>query len=298
MPSIVPIPNDIVHIAVGRTACLALATNGELYFVQDNFKSALRLEFSIPGQDPKINTKDHPVLHLATGWDCAATVLKGLGLVVWQEGEEWPDKHDELRPAKLIKSEYSIVGLMAGWGYLVFLTEEGSVYRVDGLFTNSELSPILLKKFVGSEKFTSISGNLSQFGVFNSAGEVFIGNDRTRMNDLPLILPGLQRKGIVNISWGDWHALALLEDGSVLSWGKELRANGCLGLGYSDLAMAKSMDLEVENEFRPKSEGGYDIVTNEPRKVAFGESEFVLGIAAGGWHSGALVVDSKQVDFR
>lgn len=198
------------------------------------------------------------------------------------------ERQTELRPAKRIYFEHSVVGFMAGARFLVCLTEEGLVYRVDvsDLFGPSELSPILLNKFVGTQKFTSISGSLWKFGVFNSVGEVFIGDEKTNGNDSPIVLPGLQGQGIVSLSWGDFHHLALCKDGSVFAWGRELSANGCLGLGYADLAAAKDMNLVVEND---------TIIVHEPRKVAFGENKFVVGIAAGGWHSGALVIDSNRI---
>jgi SCF-associated factor 1 len=258
-----------------------LATNGELYGVQTDFKSAIKLEFSIPGHSGRIRTKDYPVLLVAAGWDCAAAVLTGLGLVIWKEGHEFIDV-TELRLARPAPLEHSIVGLMAAWGFLVCLTEEGFVYRIDGLF-DTNLSTTLLKKFVGTQKLTSVSGNFDQFGVFNSAGEVFIGTRLTRSDDSPVVHTSLQGQGIVSLSWGDYHCLALCQDGSVLTWGK---INGCLGLGDTDIASARDMNLVLENGYIP---------THEPRKLALGDNKFVLKIAAGGWHSGALVVDSNQI---
>jgi SCF-associated factor 1 len=178
-----------------------------------------------------MSTKDHPVLHVAAGRDFAAAVLAGIGLVVWQEDDRVMDKHGGLRSARSIPVEYSILDLTVGWHFLICLTEEGGVYRIDGLSAESEFSITPLKKFVGTQKFTSVSGNFSNFGVLNSAGEVFIGDDKTGMNDPPVVLPGLQCQGIMRLSWGDYHTLALCKDGSVLAWGKESNANGCLGLG-------------------------------------------------------------------
>ena len=35
--------------------------------------------------------------------------------------------------------------------------------------------------------------------------------------------------------------------------------------------------------------GSYYVLSNEPRKVVLGQNELAIGIAAGGWHSGALM---------
>jgi SCF-associated factor 1 len=266
-----------------------------LYGVETDFKRAIKLEFSIRGHSQRISTKDHPILHVAAGRSFAAAVLAGIGPVVWQEDDRVMDKHAGLRSARSIPVEYSIIGLTVGWHFLICLTEEGGVYRIDGLSEGSEFSVTPLQKFVGTQKFTSISGNFWKFGVLNPAGEVFIGDENTGMNDPPIVLPGLQRQGIVRLSWGDYHTLALCKDGSVLAWGKESDANGCLGLGYADKADAKTMNLVVGNEPTP---GSYYIFTDEPRKVAFGENKVAVGIAANGWHSGALVVDSNQIYLR
>lgn len=264
---------------------------------------------------PELPSKEHFVLHVAAGWSYAAAVLQGVGLVVWKtdipgngllpfdsEGhlsighiKERNDKARIITRTETIgnDSAYSsdIIGLMVGDGYLIYLTQAGTVHRVnvtDAIFDATDsLSSFLLEKFATTPKLCYLSGSYLHFGLFNTAGDVLIGNNNTQASSPPLMPTGLQHRGVIGISWGDWHALALCEDGSVLSWGKEFRLNGCLGMGYRDAEEARNMGLTIV---------GNEVSSVEPRKIAgFGgmEDKFAFCVAAAGWHSAALVADFK-----
>lgn len=89
------------------------------------------------------------------------------------------------------------------------------------------------------------------------------------MNE-PDVVPTLQGQGFNSIVLGDSHYGALTIDGKLLTWGNA----DCSGLGYSSTS-----------------------VIHEPREVNFDYEQsgrkrwFVLGVAAAGWHMGALVAD-------
>jgi SCF-associated factor 1 len=193
-------------------------------------------------------------------------------------------------------TDLEIIGLMVGDGYLVYLTRLGTVHRVnitdEILESPNQPTSFHLKNFSVTPKLSYLSGSFLHFGLFNTAGDVLIGDVHTGSDTQPTIEAGLQHRGIINLSWGDWHGLALCEDGSVLSWGRELWKNGCLGMGYETLDEARDLGLRVED-------GG--IVGAIPRKIpGFGgkENKFAFCVAAAGWHSAALVADFKIKEVR
>lgn len=255
---------------------------------------------------------------MSVGWHFAATVIKGIGLLVWKSdlsfplrdtmlNEQHPQNHQPTRycaAKKVIRAEesdgissdlHAIIGLMVGEGFLIYLTEAGTVNRVnldEEGFDSTRLTSYQLQQFAATPKLSYLSGSFYSFGLFNTAGDVLIGDFRTEQDSPPSIYPGLQRRGVIGLSWGDWHALALCEDGSILSWGKELRGNGCLGMGYSDFDDARERGLRVERG---------EVYTLQPMRIqGFGgdEDKFAFCVAAAGWHSAALVADFKVPEAR
>jgi SCF-associated factor 1 len=92
---------------------------------------------------------------------------------------------------------------------------------------------------------------------------------------MPVSLPALEGKSIIQVALGDHHHLALTSKGEVFSWG--VGSHGQLGLG----------------------DGRHRV--EEPTKVTFpgddAENEtFVFGITAGGAHTGVLALGSKRSD--
>ena len=303
-------PEPIQRISAGRRCCLALAESGRLFIVDVDFTSSPQVKFTIDSVQAELPSKRYSVQHMAVGWHFAAAVIRDIGLVVWKtdvpEHEPYPPTLKERNvKARLIerpeetdddRADTEIIGLMVGDGYLVYLTNAGTVHRAnvndDTFSATIPLSSFLLEQFKTTPQLSYLSGSFYHFGLFNTAGQVLIGNVSTQQTTPPLIPPGLQNRGIIGLSWGDWHALALCEDGSMLSWGKELRANGCLGMGYSDLEEARRMGLTVER---------MDVGSVEPKRIkGFGrmEDKFAFCVAAAGWHSAALVADFKAVEPR
>ena len=305
----------IQRISVGRRFCLALAESGSLYIVDIDFTSSAMVKLTTEDVIRELPTKEHSVVHIAAGWRYAAAVIKGIGLMVWKSGLPRPEPYIVNFPpmekqrtckARVIsrteeidnesRNELEIIGLMVGDGYLVYLTQEGTVHRVtitDETFDATDSpSSFLLEQFTTTPQLSYLSGSFYHFGLFNTAGEVLIGNVSTKPNSPPITPAGLQHRGVIGLSWGDWHALALCDDGSILSWGKELRANGCLGMGYRDTEEARSMGLTIERN---------EVSSVEPRKITgFGgiEDKFAFCVAAAGWHSAALVADFKVQEPR
>ena len=310
VPNLIEFPEPIQRISVGRRCCLALAESGDLFIVDVDFVWSAQVKLTIENVMAELPSKTHFVYHMAVGWHFAAAVIKDIGLVVWktdvQQDEPYPPtiKQRNIKARRIQRPEEidndptdtEVIGLMVGDGYLVYLTKAGTVHRAN---VNNEtfsatipLSSFLLEQFKTTPQLCYLSGSFYNFGLFNTAGQVLIGNVSTQRTTPPLIPPGLQRRGVISLSWGDWHALALCDDGSILSWGKELRGNGCLGMGYRDFEEARRMGLTVERD---------EVRSVEPRRIkGFGgiEDKFAFCVAAAGWHSTALVADFKVLEPR
>jgi alpha-tubulin suppressor-like RCC1 family protein len=315
VPKLLEFSEPIQQISVGRKCCLALAESGTLSVVDVDFTASAVVKLTVPDVLPELPSKKHSVVHMAAGWSYAAIVLKGVGLVVWktdipadvhvpiasQGNVSLGSTQERNCKARIITrtetidndstDSLDIRGLMVGDSYIVYLTKAGTVHRVN---INNEIfnatdspSSFLLEKFTTTPQLSYLSGSFLHFGLFNTAGDVLIGNRDTRASSPPIMPAGLQHRGVIGLSWGDWHALALCEDGSVFSWGKELLSNGCLGMGYRDMEEARNMGLTtVRNE----------VSSVEPRRIpGFGgmEDKFAFCVAAAGWHSAALVADFK-----
>jgi SCF-associated factor 1 len=261
---------------------------------------------------------------MSAGWRFGAAVIKGMGLLVWNSEVMEEDRRlirdsdtdsktyglleRNFKARRVIRTEegnvesenlgdLEIIGLMVGDGFLIYLTQGGTVHRiniVDESFDNTN-QPIsfLLEKFTTVPKLSYLSGSFFHFGLFNTTGTVLVGSIESLQETAPQIPQGLQNRGVIALSWGDWHGLALCEDGSILSWGRELSRNGCLGLGYKDLDHAREMGLLVVNN---------EISCVEPRRIGeYGGEDadyFAFAVAAGGWHSAALVANFKVLEQR
>jgi SCF-associated factor 1 len=305
---LVPFVEPINRISVGRRTCLALAESGALYTVDHDFATPSKVSLTSTDVIQDFPSTNYSVIHVAAGWRHAGAVIKHVGLVVWctdlppaerDQVQLHPQQPRIWKARKIHRpelsghqpSDFEIIGLMVGDGFLVYLTKKGSVHRVsfnDESFDRPEPpSSFVLNRFTTAPQLCYLSGSFSHFGLFNKTGEVLCGNADTGEDSEPIITTGLQHSGIISITWGDWHALALCENGSILSWGKELRLNGCLGLGYDSPEDAVQMGLVVTRE---------GVSCSEPRTIkGFGENEpkFAFCAAAGGWHSAALVADFK-----
>ena len=307
----IPFREPIERIAVGRRCCLALAESGRLFAIDIDFDIVTTVTLSSPDVLPELPSKKHKIKHVAVGWHFAAAVFKGIGLMVWKTDVPYPQrgfnlqqptsKTRDYKARKITRPEVDdehhsfeteIIGLMVGDGYLVYLTQSGTVHRVnlsDEAFNDE--SPILsfqLTNFITTPQLSYLSGSFYNFGLFNTAGQVLIGNHQTQASSPPFIPPALQNRDVIGLSWGDWHALALCEDGTILSWGKEFRSNGCLGMGYKDLLEARGMGLMVEGSL---------VWNKDPRRIegfcGGKEDKFAFCVSAAGWHSAALVADFK-----
>lgn len=72
------------------------------------------------------------------------------------------------------------------------------------------------------------SGNVYACGL-NNMGQLGLGSLDTPYTGVPLLIPTLEGRGVVSLSGGEHHSLALTEDGDVYAFGRG--DNNQLGLG-------------------------------------------------------------------
>ncbi|EGW30594.1 uncharacterized protein SPAPADRAFT_157841 [Spathaspora passalidarum NRRL Y-27907] len=141
-------------------------------------------------------------------------------------------------------------------------------------------------------KFTKLNSCYTNFVVFTNHDQVLVGSrkhlvyeneDGDEKGAKPKIIPELQGQNIKKLVIGDYHYLALTNDGDILSWGRESGRCGCLGLGdtesvaneHPESARVDGTALEVTKPLRVK---------NPPYPGKW------VALTASGWHSGGIYV--------
>ena len=129
---------------------------------------------------------------------------------------------------------------------------------------------------------------------------VLQGETDTTPEVLPIIIPELQNRSVISVVLGDYHFGALTSSGKLLTWGQY--SKGALGLGDPGKLPAGSPGgfAEEERRLRAQTLGhGFPPNVAAPSEVRFdhglkaeGKVErYCFAAAAGGWHTGALVID-------
>ncbi|KAG0143509.1 hypothetical protein CROQUDRAFT_48734 [Cronartium quercuum f. sp. fusiforme G11] len=148
-------------------------------------------------------------------------------------------------------------------------------------------------------KITHISAQYRSFVSYSVAAEgngnsfVFMGTKESGAKDDPVVIPGLQKRGVIQVSLGDHHFLALLSNGQVLSWGSY--SAGALGLGHpqhphrplfgSPPQDASDYRQGIPNPTALQSFSGTDGCWEGDEVMT---RRYVFSITAAGWHSGCL----------
>ncbi|CAH2351327.1 SCF-associated factor 1 [[Candida] railenensis] len=204
--------------------------------------------------------------------------------------------------------ENRIIDFLCGVDYVLYIKGNGKLYRFDidaqGYFDgradrNLIGSPFEVHKFnqwlsnlnleiVGEGvKFSKITGCYHSFAIFTNDGRVLLGDsNRSRYVEIeddsdddedengprnPIVLPQLQQKNIVDVVMGDYHFLALTDDGDLFSWGRESKQCGCLGLGPLNLNQVVELPTHVKEPI-------------EKRKGKW------LAVTAAGWQTGGIYI--------
>ncbi|ODV71534.1 SCF ubiquitin ligase complex subunit SAF1 [Cyberlindnera jadinii NRRL Y-1542] len=272
-----------ISISSGRCHFIALDNTGNVWS-WDNPRTGYGINIQFFDESGNnIIDKGHKVLRCHAGWNSTAAYLYGYGLVYWEkrsaleEGKPYAVAHHTLVPnTGMINGEDKVIDFMVGDGYLVYLTQRGELFRNDMIGMESypltKFSKVLVENCDTTEpKFVRLSGNFNTFACFTNDDLVFLGS---KDGDEPELVQELKHKNCISVAVGDYHLLALCNDGSLYSWGLESAGCGCLGLGTD-----------------PQGSEREDRGSIRVRKPTLVETEGkVIAIAAAGWHSSAIVI--------
>lgn len=129
---------------------------------------------------------------------------------------------------------------------------------------------------------------------------VLKGDIQTTPETLPTIIPELQNRSVISVVLGDYHFGALTSSGKLLTWGQY--SKGALGLGDPvelPIGSPGGFANEQTRERAGRMTFGVPPSVTVPSEVRFdhglkagGKVErYCFAAAAGGWHTGALVID-------
>lgn len=280
------------EISSGRMHVLALDNIGCVYtWDSGNSDTNVGIKIKFPGLKS-------PVTKIYAGWDVSVCHILDIGLVYWHFRES---VNKEAFEARMFESdaEYFIVpGLkelvdfVALGDHIIFIDMNGRLraFKTSGEENLAFPTPLVQFNYWlerNNEKnsteaaFKKLSGCFRTFSVFTDNGLVLLGRtDGEVKNWNPEFIPKLQKAGVIDIVSGDYHQLALTDQGDVLSWGLELQKKGCLGLG--DLSTCVN-EIIIE-------EGSSYRVLEPTRVLKPSSSGKWFAITAGGWHSGGLFI--------
>lgn len=287
--------------------------------------------FGAPGVKLDLDFNQHrkkplEVRKLSAAWNCNAALVEGHGLTVWYdigkaqilaktrtEQKAWKEEEKSYKVTTTViphtnqrkGSPDYVVDFHAGDGYIVYLTEEGKLFRVSTrnpesirtggrtpLTAFDETLQSVFKKTLETQpsiaqsiaddykpKFVRVRGGYKYIAAISDSDNVLyaeaLDNYGRGLNN-PEAPAELQNVGCISIAAGDYHFLALLKGGKLLSWGSESQRCGSLGLGNDQAKIAVGGVLR-----------GADFVVSRPTPVQTPGK--VLAIAAGGWQSSAII---------
>lgn len=316
------------QISSGRSCVIGLDDKNQLWKWHRNNKAGELVQIGLP-QDEL-----HKIRNIRAGWTTNSVYIDGYGICVGDLSDldeaKVPGTNGTTPAYPESPTLEGKIGKVVGYiileNHLLFLSDAGALYAKA---LDRDDPPLLLPTFSSSEgqdRLCYLSGSFRNFAVFNKSGLVLLGKSdqleevfepanayaksASSTYDLttplipkkeiqPIFEESLQRKDIIKISFGDYHALALTQSGKVLSWGNEPQSSGCFGIGPADSDEAKSKGVRIV---------GSDARLDKPVEVSFlvpdqlekkdrekwtktadTSSFFAFNIEAAGWHSGALV---------
>ncbi|RLV89077.1 SCF-associated factor 1 [Spathaspora sp. JA1] len=149
---------------------------------------------------------------------------------------------------------------------------------------------------VENVRFTKLNSCFTNFVVFTNHDQVLIGTSKHLLYNsqeeqeeeeetgaTPKVIPELQGQNIKTLVIGDYHYMALTNEGNILSWGRESSTCGCLGLGmFNTVAEENPNSARLESGalvvYKPL------VVKNPPYPGKW------VTITASGWQSGGIYV--------
>lgn len=286
-------------------------------------------------------TPTREIRKLAAGWNCTVALVEDVGLVVWyglKKSQQIPVTQKELKQWKaeersckmettlVPKTNFRkgdpdyVVDFHAGDRFIVYVTEEGKLYKVttespeaikstarvpltefDDMLQKIAKTPAKTTNNQGQDsgkkvtqesdfeydtdyraKFIKVRGGYKYIAAISDSDNVLCANahEGIELPHTPEAPEELQKTGCISVAVGDHHYLALLRGGKLLSWGNELQSCGSLGLG-------RLTPTTTQNNRWPINGGTVSIAHPTPVETP-GK---VLAIAAGGWQSCAIITN-------
>ena len=287
-----------VAVSSGRAHFLALDSEGNLW-TWDDGRALVYGEHLILWDctiDKEIKGR---ILKIRAGWNLNSCLVAGIGIVVWSfrtVNNSLTKAHVRILPNTDENHIFDYVLLESA---IIMIDNHGRLLKIDfsGLNLENISSPsvhlhpaVVLDQYMsyiktnGSSRFIRLSGCYRTFAAISDGDEVLIGKNDREHFQYPLVMQALKQKSIIAVAAGDYHFLALDNKGQAYSWGRESKANNCLGLGKLTTILNSGIGYM----------DGKDLVVPDPQPISC--SGKVLAIAAAGWQSGMIVAPENKSD--
>ncbi|KAG3118656.1 hypothetical protein PI124_g4101 [Phytophthora idaei] len=174
---------------------------------------------------------------------CAIESLAGSGSGSWSESTEVKPSPEDV---ELSCGMYHTLALSRGRVYSWGIGDDGRLGHGD---YESRLVPTLISS-LKDIPVTTIACGGSHSGVVAANGDVLtwgngslgqLGLGKTRSRSVPTRVRVLQDAGVTQLSFGEWHSMALCQDGTLYAWG--FGEEGQLGLPDEDLEPTRRVAL-------------------------------------------------------
>ncbi|KAA8912887.1 regulator of chromosome condensation 1/beta-lactamase-inhibitor protein II [Sphaerosporella brunnea] len=204
--------------------------------------------------------------------------------------------------------------------FVLAVTRSGRVFvaHICNVLEGIQVAPLELLNFKapsGQPPINRVEGKFRRFGLFNRKGLVHLiddasclarankaaadaaGHDSGKLEAMgtyavtPQVIEELNKHHVVDVAFGDWHCLALTDEGKVLSWGTESQSCGSLGLGPREVAKKRGVKYQANRDgiLEVPQIVSFHYPYAEKGDLSTGVREYAYKVSAAGWHSCALV---------
>lgn len=271
-----------ISVSSGRSHFLALDETNEVHS-WDSPESDYGIRICFEGLPPR---STNPILKIGCGWDLNCVYIYNIGLVVWNKRA--PSKKGE----RSSNASYKVIphtGEINGPNKVV----DFACFQTDCIFyvTNDNCKLWKYSKGIKTLLDIPIEGRMAKVSVCFTSLVLFteqhcytlnISDGNVDMESLTKVDIPDSGDHIISLACGDYHTIALTQKGQIYSWGLESQLCGCLGLGPADQA--------IDQRNLGRWDGIRNMRVSNPTKVNLEEGYTCIGVCAGGWQSGALII--------
>lgn len=276
--------NKFVAISAGRSHILALDDKNRLYsWDSPETDVGVRINFEFLH-----DSNERPILKIDSGWDFNCVFIHSVGLVLWnrrdalRKGDAYAKAHYKIIPnTGIINSSNRVLDFSCTQNNTVYyITREGScLWQYSNGLTEAINLPIegKLSKLIACFASLIVFDNRKNcYSLKLNSGKI----DITSLTKLELEDPD---EYFIQLASGDYHTLGLTQKGNIYTWGIESQSCGCLGLGSQDRRNTPHNFITLQN-----------VTVQRPAKIDLGENRTCVAVAAGGWQSGAIIINNND----